>query len=150
MRAVLVEGLLVGVVTIGGFLTLVLSADGLLRRKIARTMKHRWSGCLITAEVTFLKDSTGQVVGMSQKQIETVITPSNWWKCILPWPGKKRWAETVLTKVALLGATLEYQAVSAWDWDEAWVIEVDEDNVVASSNKIATALAYLHYRGVGE
>lgn len=54
----------------------------------------------------------------------------------------------MLTKVTLLGATLEYQAVSAWDWDEAWIIEVDADNIIASSNKIATALAYLQHRGV--
>lgn len=84
------------------------------------------------------------------KTDQTLITPKFWWKCVLPWPGKRRWAETVLTKVALLGATLEYQAVSAWDWDEAWIIEIDPENIIASSNKLATALAYLEHRGVPE
>ena len=79
-----------------------------------------------------------------------ILAPREWWKCILPWPGKRKWAETMQAKAALLGATLEYQAVSAWDWDEAWVIEVDADNIIASSNKIATAWAYLKHRGVGD
>lgn len=89
---------------------------------------------------------------MSQKQevikTEALLPPRKWWKCILPWPGKRKWAETVQAKAALLGATLEYQAVSAWDWDEAWVIEVNDDQIIASSNKTATALAYLKHRGI--
>jgi hypothetical protein len=121
---------------------ILLTADGMLRRRIARRMKHRWSGWLITEKVRH---------GMADlDRKEKIITPSKWWKCVLPWPGKKKWAETVLAKVALLGATPEYQAVSAWDWDEAWIIEVDEENIIASSNKIATALAYLNHRGVPE
>jgi hypothetical protein len=127
---------------------LVLSADGILRRKIARTMKHQWSGCLITEKVELMVDANGNNVGRQVERVEKIITPSKWWKCVLPWPGKKRWAETVLAKVALLGATPEYQAISAWDWDEAWVIEVDGENAIASSNKVATALAYLEHMGV--
>lgn len=80
----------------------------------------------------------------------SIIKPSKWWKCVLPWWGKRKWAETVLAKATLLGATFEYQQVSAWDWDEAWVVEVDADNIIASSNKVATALAYLKHRGVDE
>lgn len=109
-------------------------------------MKHRWSGWLIT-EIDSLSANRTRVKTVTTQKI---ITSSKWWKCILPWPGKKRWAETVLAKVALLGATPEYQAVSAWDWDEAWVIEVDAENIIASSNKVATALAYLQHRGVGD
>lgn len=88
---------------------------------------------------------------MEQKNItEKLLAPRRWWKCILPWPGKKRWAETVQAKAALLGAEVEYQAVSAWDWDEAWVIEVDPENIIASSNRTAACLAFLIHKGVGD
>jgi hypothetical protein len=129
-------------IIMGLWATLVLTADSMLRRRIARHMKHRWSGWLITEKSVY------DNAGWNMEKTQTIITPSKWWKCVLPWPGKKKWAETVLAKVALLGATPEYQAVSAWDWDEAWVIEVDPENIIASSNKVATALAYLNHRGV--
>ena len=93
-------------------------------------------------------DPNGNLIGQQNEVIQQQLTPAVWWKCVLPWPGKKKWAETVLAKVALLGATPEYQAVSAWDWDEAWVIEIEDGNVIASSNKVATALCYLQHRGV--
>lgn len=116
-------------------------------------MKHLWRGWLITErEIAYQIDNGDGTFMHAQKveRVETIIPKLQFWKCVLPWPGKRKWAETVQTKVALLGATPEYQAVSAWDWDEAWVIEVDEDNIIASSNKTATCLAYLIHRGVGE
>lgn len=127
---------------VGAEVGIVLWVDGILRRKIKRILTGRQRGSLITNEV----------IDVNTTKPQQVVTQSNWlwWKSVLPWPGKKVWAETVLTKVALLGATIEYQAVSAWDWDEAWVIEVDPETVIASSNKIATALAYLEHRGVPE
>lgn len=85
---------------------------------------------------------------LAEHNAEQLITPKRWWKCVLPWPGKKKWAETVQAKAALLGAVVEYQAVSAWDWDEAWVIEVDPENIIASSNRTATCLAFLIHKGV--
>lgn len=153
-------------ILLAGLVSLQLTADHLLRRRIARHMKSHWSGSLITdryvdVDVTHLAKMNrlnalaggitvrGNVVTQTQRQTtEKLITPKVWWKCVLPWPGKKVWVETLYTKVALLGAVLEYQAVSAWDWDEAWVIEIDSENIIASSNKAATALAYLQHRGV--
>lgn len=140
-------GTIMGVVG-GG--TLILWADHLLRRKLMRAIKRRWYGWKITSEIFAVVNNQGHVAVQELTHIETKITPHQWWKCILPWPGKRKWAETVLAKAALLGAIPKYQAVSAWDWDEAWVIEVDPENVIASSNRTATALAYLIYRGVPE
>ena len=85
---------------------------------------------------------------MTQPTTTRMIPPKHWWLCFLPWPGKRKWAETVQAKAALLGATFNYVAVSAWDWDEAWVIEVDSENIIASSNKTAAALAFLKHKGV--
>lgn len=107
-------------------------------------LKKANSGYLLTGQGEHF--SNGARIRRDMKQ--QIITGSTWWKSVLPWPGKKKWAETVLAKVALLGATPEYMAVSAWDWDEAWVIVIDGDSMIASSNKIATALAYLKHIGV--
>lgn len=143
--------ILLGVAIVVAEAALVLTADRTLRRQIVRRMKDRWSGWLLTEKITdVVFNQHGHAVAQTTKTSQTLITPKTWWKCVLPWPGKRKWAETVLTKVALLGATLEYQAVSAWDWDEAWVIEIDHENIIASSNRIATALAYLEFRGVPE
>lgn len=79
-----------------------------------------------------------------------IISPQvPWWKCVLPWPGKKVWAETQITKAILAGAEFTYEAVSEWDWDEAWVVHMPgEDTVIASSSKVACALAYLKHKGL--
>lgn len=142
-----------GVAVVSGMVGLVLSADSLLRRRMQRIISGQWTGSLITERVEVVDHGIHGGMRVTQEKTVTKVTllrPSKWWKCVLPWPGKKKWAETVLAKVALLGATPEYQAVSAWDWDEAWVIEVDDENIIASSNKIATALAYLKHRGIDE
>lgn len=136
----LATGLLMGVTSFG---SLVLYADRILLRRSKRAIWLRGRGCRITYSVG------GRSVNNPAVQ-QPMIAGRSWWKSCLPWPGKRKWAETVLTKVALLGATLEYQAVSAWDWDEAWVIVVDADTIIASPNKVATALAYLKHMGVPE
>jgi hypothetical protein len=71
-----------------------------------------------------------------------------WWWAVLPWPGKKKWRGEILTKVMLLGVEIEYVAVSELDWDEAYVITVDEQNKICSSSKVACAWAYLKHIGV--
>jgi hypothetical protein len=71
-----------------------------------------------------------------------------WWWAVLPWPGKKKWKGEILTKVMLLGVEIEYVAVSELDWDEAYVITVDEQNKICSSSKVACAWAYLKHIGV--
>lgn len=77
-----------------------------------------------------------------------MIPNATWWKCVLPWPGKKAWAETQITKAVLLGAEFNYSAISAWDWDEAWTVDVGDDQIIASSSKVGCAIAYLQHRGV--
>jgi len=36
------------------------------------------------------------------------------------------------------------------DWDEAWTIDVGNDQLIASSNKVACAGAFLKHKGVEE
>lgn len=73
-----------------------------------------------------------------------------WWWAVLPWPGKNKWKAEILTKVMLLGVEIEYVAVSELDWDEAYVITLDEQNKICSSSKVACAWAYLKHIGVEE
>lgn len=132
---------------VGGFcasiVALHLTADSMLRRTIKRRTIARWSGYKITERTVH----TAPAWTSRASEIE-MIPPAKWWKCALPWPGKAKWAETVQAKAALLGATFNYCAVSAWDWDEAWVIDLGNDEVIASSNKTACALAFLKHHGV--
>jgi hypothetical protein len=84
----------------------------------------------------------------SAEPIQPSVTGWLWYKCLLPWPGKKSWEDTQITKAVLLGAEFQYAAVSAWDWDEAWVVDVGDDQLIATSSKVACAIAYLKYKGV--
>lgn len=67
--------------------------------------------------------------------------------CTVPWPGRKEWSATILTQAMLLGGEPEYVAVSEWDWDEAWAINIGDDSAIASSNKTACAIAFLKHKG---
>lgn len=73
---------------------------------------------------------------------------SGWWWAVLPWPGKKKWEEVILAKTMMLGVEPEYVAVSELDWDEAWVITVDAENKICSTNRTACCWAYLKHIGV--
>jgi len=77
-----------------------------------------------------------------------LMNTTEWWKCVLPWPGKAKWCDTHIAMAMLLGAEIQYQAVSAFDWDEAWVIEVEQDKLIASTSKVGVAIAFLKYKGV--
>ncbi len=71
-----------------------------------------------------------------------------WWWAVLPWPGKKAWRDQILTKIILLGVEIDYVAVSELDWDEAYVITVDDKTRICSSSKLACAWAYLRHMGL--
>lgn len=140
LRGLLIMGMLASVL-LAVFLLLVLTADRSLRRRIKRNTIGALSGWKITGDRTWVGHMD------DAHKIELVSLP-RWWKCILPWPGKTKWAETIFAKVALLGATIEYNAVSAFDWDEAYTVVVDDDKIIASSSRLATAIAYLKHMGV--
>lgn len=118
-----------------GLVLLVAWVDRLLRRRIWRRITNLCVGSIIT------RHGNGDIVA-------SIIPEANWWKCVLPWPGKKSWANIIITKATLLGAEFEYCAVSAWDWDEAWTVKIDHENIIAASNKTACALAFLKHCGV--
>lgn len=116
-------------------MALVWGAAHMLRRGIASEKRYRISGWKITT------------LRRAREMSEVTIPFGQWMKCLLPWPGKRRWADTVITKVALLGGVIEYTAVSAFDWDEAWTIELGNE-IIASSNRVATGLMFLQEKGI--
>lgn len=117
-----------------------------LLTKISDSRKA-WSGWLLTRDNGGAYSNGARIVE-PYDQTKIHLSWLMWLACILPWPGKKKWADLVYTKVALLGAEMRYEAVSKWDWDEAWVIIIDDDNMIASSNRLGTALSYLKHMGV--
>jgi hypothetical protein len=67
------------------------------------------------------------------------------WRAVLPWPGRRAFLESMVTYATLAGADFQYVAVAAWDYDEAWVIDLGDDKIIASSNKGICAIGYLKH-----
>jgi hypothetical protein len=126
---------------VAGFGPLVLLADSILRRRIWRAIKGTGRGSRITVEEH--RDSAG-----STRSTYVASIDAGWWWAVLPWWGKAKWKAEILTKIILLGVKVEYVAVAELDWDEAYVITVDEQNKICSTNELACSWAYLKHIGV--
>lgn len=130
-------------IVIGGVALMHLLGSGTLFR-MKRKMKWIGRGYRLICEPL----SFGGSPLHGDREVFVASIQEGWWWAVLPWPGKKKWAAEILTKVIMLGVEIEYVAVSELDWDEAYVITVDENTRIASSSELACALAYLKHIGV--